>query len=405
MNRKKFTDIFRKAAWLTPDRLWLWASAFAMTALILFFADARNHMTHGITDARGEQMGRDFINYYSGALLAAKGQAKLAYDVDGYFAFQKTLAGPLSAFRIYSYPPILMLLTLPLALCSFTLGFALWTGTGLAVCWRMLSGFVKGRFAIIALLGAPAGLINILSGQNGFYTAALLAGGLMLLESAPVTAGALLGMLCYKPQFGLLLPLALAAGGKWRSFVAAGVTVIALVAGSTWLCGGFDIWPAFVKQMQMQVDMVQRAHGFWHRMPTVFSAMLELHAPRALAWGVQGISTLCAAWLVLKAWRSPDAETPREIKYAVLILAAFAATPYAWDYDMAVQIFALAWVARVAQKDGWRPWEKTAWMTLIISPVPFMLLANFTPVQPGPVVLWWVLWVTAGRVRGVDKAA
>ena len=54
-------------------------------------------------------------------------------------------------------------------------------------------------------------LANITHGHNGFLTAALFGSGLPLLPTRPVHAGALLGLLAYKPQYGLLIPLALAA--------------------------------------------------------------------------------------------------------------------------------------------------------------------------------------------------
>jgi len=66
-----------------------------------------------------------------------------------------------------------------------------------------------------------------------------------LLERRPVAAGLLFGLLCYKPHFGLLVPVALASGGYWRSFAAASLHRRRLPArtrdrqqskASHWLC-------------------------------------------------------------------------------------------------------------------------------------------------------------------------
>ncbi len=54
----------------------------------------------------------------------------------------------------------------------------------------------------------PAVFINIGHGQNGFLTAALLGGALHWLDRKPWLAGILIGMLAYKPQFGVLIPIA-----------------------------------------------------------------------------------------------------------------------------------------------------------------------------------------------------
>ena len=54
--------------------------------------------------------------------------------------------------------------------------------------------------------------VNVGHGQNGFLTAALLGGALHWLDRRPWLAGVLIGCLAYKPQFGVLIPVALLAG-------------------------------------------------------------------------------------------------------------------------------------------------------------------------------------------------
>ena len=61
-------------------------------------------------------------------------------------------------------------------------------------------------------------------------TMALLGGALLLIERRPWLAGVLIGLLAYKPQFGVLIPVALVAGARWPTIAAAGATVVALVA-------------------------------------------------------------------------------------------------------------------------------------------------------------------------------
>ena len=67
-------------------------------------------------------------------------------------------------------------------------------------------------------------LVCLGHGQTGFLTAALLTGGVLCLERREALAGILFGLLAYKPQFGLLIPLVLVAGGYWRAIAAAGAT-------------------------------------------------------------------------------------------------------------------------------------------------------------------------------------
>src|SRR6201999_1961959 len=76
----------------------------------------------------------------------------------------------------------------------------------------------------------PAVFVNVGHGQNGFLTAALLGGAMQLLDRRPWLAGVLIGLLAYKPQFGVLIPVALLASQRWSSIVAAAATIAALVA-------------------------------------------------------------------------------------------------------------------------------------------------------------------------------
>src|SRR5207237_8270122 len=82
-------------------------------------------------------------------------------------------------------------------------------------------------------------------GQNAFLTAALFGLATLLLETRPIASGLLFGLLCYKPHFGLLVPIALAAGGYWRSFAAAAASAGALVLASL-LLFGWETWHSFV---------------------------------------------------------------------------------------------------------------------------------------------------------------
>ena len=69
-----------------------------------------------------------------------------------------------------------------------------------------------------AMLERSAQLLNALSYHG------VLARGFALVrdpERRPVLAGLLIGCLTWKPQFGILLPVALAASNRWRAFASA----------------------------------------------------------------------------------------------------------------------------------------------------------------------------------------
>ena len=69
-------------------------------------------------------------------------------------------------------------------------------------------------------------------GVRTLMTAGVFAAGVALVERRPWVAGVCLGALCYKPHFGLLIPVALIAGGHWR--VAAVIHAASATSGAGW---------------------------------------------------------------------------------------------------------------------------------------------------------------------------
>ena len=88
-----------------------------------------------------------------------------------------------------------------------------------------------------------------------------------------------MGCLAYKPQFGLLVPLVLAATGRWRAIAAAGATVLA-IAGLTWAAFGADVFAAFWHSLAMtQRVILEGAPGFY-KIQSVYAALRLLGVPR-----------------------------------------------------------------------------------------------------------------------------
>jgi hypothetical protein len=83
-------EALASAQWLTRERLVRWGLAGAAVSLGLLTLEAVAHATHGVTNGAGEHLARDFINYWSGAKLAARGEAARAYDIAFFHAYQQS---------------------------------------------------------------------------------------------------------------------------------------------------------------------------------------------------------------------------------------------------------------------------------------------------------------------------
>jgi arabinofuranan 3-O-arabinosyltransferase len=394
-------EALRCARWLTRERALRWGLGFVVLSLILVTAHIVGRTSAGLTNRAGEHLGGDFINYWLGAQLADKGQAAVAYDFEKFDALQRSLIGPLAEFKMYVYPPTAMLLSWPLAKLPFIAALIAWTAVGMGFCLWALSRLTGWPIAALATIGAPAAILNLVTGQNGYFTAGLLCTGLIVLDRKPVLAGTLFGLLSFKPHLGMLLPVALIAGGHWRAIIAAAVTGVLLFAISVALLGA-DAWTAFAHQAILQRGVMEIGVWGWHRMPTVFVAMRIAGAGVTAAYAAQIISGVSAAAIVALVWRTGCAS---DIKAASVVVATFLVTPYAQDYDMVMLIFAAFWLLGQARDGGFLPWEKITVATLLVLPLAAMPLAKWTGTQIGPVVLWAMLILLMRRARGVTQWA
>jgi hypothetical protein len=361
--------------------------------VLILLGDIWLHTRHGLVDGNGEQLGRDFVNSWAGPRLALHGHAAAAYSIPDLTSFERSFTAPNAEPKFYSYPPVYMLLTFPLILTPFFYGYLAWTICGWAAVAALLSPQLGRLGAATAVLAFPAFFLNAYSGQNGAFTAAIMAGALILLDRRPGVAGVLFGVMCVKPQLAVLVPVALVAGARWRTTAAAAATTV-LLCGATLAVFGWSPWEAFIRNAPFQQQLLATGSVIWRRLPTVFAALRLLGAPSAWAYGGQAVSAALAAAVVWRVWRS-GASNP--LKGATLLIATFLATPYAWDYDMVVLLFAALWWWRAALPEGPRRWELASMTAMVVAPAVTPLLATSTHVQAEPLALWFALALVSRR--------
>src|SRR5208282_3895820 len=168
------------------------------------------------------------------------------------------------------YPPTFLFVAAALAMLPYLVAAGVWLLATLAAYAATLGGMLGGRTGIFFALGFPAVLRNVTAGQNGFLTAALIGGTLGLLQRRPALAGICLGLLTYKPQFGLLFPLILIADRRWLTIVLAAAVAIGLAALS-WLAFGSASWAAFAHWLPITSHQILgEGHADFGRLQSVF---------------------------------------------------------------------------------------------------------------------------------------
>jgi arabinofuranan 3-O-arabinosyltransferase len=218
---------------------------------------------------------------------------------------------------------------------------------------------IVGRsFGLLLAAAFPVVFTNTLVGQNGFLTASLIGGTLVLMPRSPVLSGVCLGLLSYKPQYGLLFPLVLIAASQWRVFVTAGV-VAAMLAAISWLAFGTESWQAFVHWMPMfnQAFLVE-GRAPWGKMQSIFALTRYFDGPDAFAWTLQWIMSATVAIGLALVWRSRTVQY--ELKAAALAAGTLLVTPYLFLYDEMVLAVAVAFLVRAGLDDGFERHEVPA---------------------------------------------
>jgi len=265
-------------SWLTAERLRLYPRLALATCLLCALGLVL--ASKGGVDARGRPLGYDFLCFYAGGRMALAGQAAAAYDLlqarQAQLAVFPGLAGD-AVFGWY-YPPTYFLVQAPLALLPYGLAWAVWTvGTGALLALAARPALREPGTAWL-LLAAPAVLVNLLDGQNGFLTTALLVLGLRACRR-PALAGLCFGALTLKPQLGLLLPLVLALTRQWRTILWAAATALLLAALSA-ACFGLEPWRVFLTANASQLRvLLERGILPWPMMTSLFAAASMLGAP------------------------------------------------------------------------------------------------------------------------------
>ena|SRR5665213_1202880 len=378
------------------------ARSFIAAAAIIYLYDLWRQTYDHLTNGAGRPFGDDFINYWSGASLALHGTAAQVYDLNAFHAFQQGVAGaPLDGYH-YSYPPVMLLLTAPFALIPYVLALFVWLSASWYAFYRALRAAAPERSMLLLALAAPAILINAVGGQNGCWTAALFGGGLSQLERRPWLAGGVLGLLIYKPQLGLLIPIALLAGRHWRAFAAASVMVAVLVALSV-LCFGADVWTEYLRNLgPLRQTILEDGAGVWHRFVSVFVAARRLGAPVDAAYAIQAVTGALACIAVAWVWFR---DRPAGIKNAVLLLGTCLATPYLQDYDLVFGALVVAWLWQYPVTEKSETALQISGGLLLVLPLLAAALAHMTGLALGPLFVLPAFAVALAMSRKAQPAA
>jgi alpha-1,2-mannosyltransferase len=392
----------RSGQWLTASR----ARGYSLILLAICALAAAGWIasSDGLIDRNGKPLGTDFSNVYAAGALSWQGRAAEAYEPARQHAAEKAVFdGREVPFYGWHYPPFFFAVAVVVAAFPYAWGLAIWLAASLAAYLAVIRAILPRRETLLIAAAFPAVFVNIGHGQNGFLTAALLGGALHLLDRRPWLAGLLIGVLAYKPQFGVLIPIALLAGGRWNAIAAALATVAALLAVSFVTLGG-GVWHAFADSMNFtQTVVLEQGSTGWEKIQSVFSAVRMWGAGVHTAYAVQTALALMLAASLAWLWQSDAAF---ELKASALATGSLLATPYVLDYDLVVLAVAIAFFARHGLSRGFRDFEISLLAAAWIMPLLTRVIAGVTGIPLGLLVsLTFYVFILRRAVRDRAGAA
>jgi arabinofuranan 3-O-arabinosyltransferase len=382
------------AAW------WLQAYGYALAAAYAAMFFSMYKAGAWLVNNTGTPRLNDFTYNWIGGAQALHANTAALFDPTALLKIQAAVVGldysKETFFQNWPYPPIFLLVMAPLAMLPYITAFLGFQAMTLLGCIAVVFLIVRQPAAIALVLASPFNISNVAQGQTGFLRASLVGAALLALERRPVLAGVFIGCLTYKPQFGILFPVALAAARQWRAITSAAITA-AFLASASIAVFGIGPWEAFPRELLGHADGVlvrlpSAGPSIWPPVQTVHGLVRALHCSETLAALAQGCTTAGVALIVWLVWRSPGRYP---LKAAILSAATFIATPFAWLHDLTVIAIPVAFLARDQIGSGLLRGEQTI-MIALLGAAATLLFVGTLPL--GPVIVIALVGVILRRV-------
>jgi hypothetical protein len=308
---------------------WRWIRAIALAFAILFVIVAIWSAVLNLLDPTG----MDFLSFWAAGRLVLQGYPWLAYNIGIHGAVENTVAH-IGGRMPFPYPPPFLAIVTPFSLLPYGIAFILWV-----TVTASFYGFAMSRMAPLSVaFGNTPACIDFMIGQNGFLVCGIFTLGLSLIGTSPFAAGTILGLMVFKPQLALLLPVAMLAGREWRVIAGAVASSMALVVLGA-LLFGVKSYEGFWNILPHYVQLLRESKEPWNELASPFALARFAGLPQGLALLIHIIVAIVATAATARAWwLKLDQRIP------ILAAATLLVPPYAYTYDALLMVLPLGWL-------------------------------------------------------------
>lgn len=332
--------VARIAAGLTPRRIR--AHAFIL-AVCLWGVCAFDYATPGLFDRAGNLKFQDFLPLYISARMVSQHHAVQLYESNIFAAEEQGIANQPSLRLPLLYGPQVGLCFVPLTRLPFFSAAEVWAGFSVLIyfvcvyfCWRACSAFrANWGTVILCAVAYPPLYHSFVRGQLSAvcllcFTAAFFA----LRAKRLLLAGVFMGLLVFKPQFLVAIPLVLLLARAWK-------VVFGLVLGSIGelifarLYFGAEVLRRYLEMLRNAPDWVHTAE--------LSLAPIQMHSLRAfwtllipwsgVVWTLYILSSIGVIAVAAMIWKS---KACLELRFSALMISAVLVDPHIFIYDLLV---------------------------------------------------------------------
>lgn len=369
-----------RSAFLNQERILIYSRLFILlyVAIMAYWYSSGS----GLLDRTGKPIGADFLGFYSASLLISSGDPTAVYNVSRITSLQQEIVGVSFPLPWY-YPPTFFLFIIPLSLLPYLLSLIVWIVVTFFAYYLVVRWIAPHYVATWLLFAFPGTFQNIIHGQNGFLSTALLGGSVLLIDRRPGVAGIMLGLLLYKPHMALVAGLAFIVSRRWQALASTATTVVCLSLLSI-LFFGYEPWGDFFYSLSQKAKVLESGAVPWFKVTTTFCALRLAGASINVALATHATVALGAIVVTLWVWIK---KKTLALRGSTLIVATLLATPHAHSYDLSLLALPLSWLGWEGYTKGWLRWEKPVLAACWLSPLIAPTLAQISNLQIAPLAL------------------
>lgn len=372
------------AAWLSPQRLRVQG---VILIVCLWGGCVVDFSASGLMDRAGNIKFQDFLQFYISSDLIAHGRRSELYDQrTAENELQSIVQQPTRVILPTVYGPQVGLFFRPLATVSFFSAACAWVAISVVLycgCVLWLWKFCANLrpypgIAALAAFAFPPLFHFLLRGQISVLLLVCFTASFFSFHSGKNwLAGAALGLLIFKPQFLVAIPLIFLFAKAWEPLAGLLTSAIAQI-GLTWLYFGTPV-------MRSYFDTLLHVSR-WIGIAELTNAQAQMHSLRSfwlllapwpsVAFLLYALSSIFVLAIAAGCWRTHG---DLALRFSSLIFAAVLINPHLFVYDLLVLAPALLLTVDWALAHADHP---------LSAPIKVLAYLSFLLPLLGPLTVW-----------------